>query len=77
MRAHWGVADPAAVEGSDEDKRRAFAETGRILTTRIRLFASLPFATLDRLCLAKRLADIGRAGASEDALTTPARSAAP
>ncbi len=44
MTAHWGVPDPAAVEGSDDDKRKAFAETGRILMNRIRLFASLPLA---------------------------------
>jgi arsenate reductase len=60
MTAHWGVADPAAVEGSDEDKRKAFAETGRILTNRIRLFASLPLAKLDRLSLARRLSEIGK-----------------
>ena len=60
MTAHWGVPDPAAVEGSDEDKRKAFAETGRILMTRIRLFASLPLAKLDRLSLAKKLSDIGK-----------------
>jgi arsenate reductase (thioredoxin) len=59
MTAHWGVPDPAAVEGSDEDKRRAFAETGRILTNRIRLFASLPLDKLDRLSLAQKLRDIG------------------
>jgi arsenate reductase (thioredoxin) len=65
MTAHWGVPDPAAVEGSDDDKRKAFAETGRILTNRIRLFVSLPLAKLDRLSLAARLRDIGRSAASE------------
>ncbi len=67
MTAHWGVPDPATVEGSDDVKRKAFAETGRILTNRIRLFASLPLAKLDRLSLAKRLADIGRASSSGNA----------
>jgi arsenate reductase len=67
MTAHWGVADPAAVEGGDEEKRKAFAETGRLLMNRIRLFASLPLGKLDRLSLAKRLADIGRASSSDNA----------
>ena len=67
MTAHWGVPDPAAVEGSDDDKRKAFAETGRILTNRIRLFASLPLAKLDRLSLANALRDIGRTASNGDA----------
>jgi len=67
MTAHWGVPDPAAVEGSDDDKRRAFAETGRILMNRIRLFASLPLEKLDRLSLAKTLNDIGKAASADDA----------
>ena len=67
MTAHWGVPDPAAVEGSDEAKRKAFADTGRILMTRIRLFASLPLAKLDRLSLAKKLTDIGKTASPDDA----------
>jgi protein-tyrosine-phosphatase len=59
ISAHWGVPDPAAVEGSDADKRKAFADAGRILIHRIRLFASVPVATLDRASLAKKLIDIG------------------
>ena len=61
MTAHWGVPDPAAVAGSDDDKRRAFAETLRVLLARIRLFTSLPLAKLDALTLQSRLHDIGRA----------------
>ena len=38
MTAHWGIPDPAAVEGSDDDKRKAFAETSRTLLNRIRIF---------------------------------------
>jgi len=60
VTAHWGVPDPAAVEGSDEDKRRAFAETARVLTHRIRIFASLPLAKLDRLTIKRRLDEIGK-----------------
>jgi len=60
MTAHWGIPDPAAVEGSDEQKRKAFSVTGNILLNRIRLFVSLPLTKLDRLSLAKKLAEIGK-----------------
>ncbi len=60
ITAHWGVPDPAAVEGSDADKRRAFADACGALAARIRLFTSLPLAKLDRLALAMKLAEIGR-----------------
>ena len=59
--AHWGIADPAAVVGSDEEQRKAFAEAYRLLLARIRLFASLPFDQLDRLSLQHRLREIGDA----------------
>ena len=59
MTAHWGVPDPSNVQGADEEKRRAFAETFRVLATRINLFASLPLAKLDRLSLQQKLKDIG------------------
>jgi arsenate reductase len=61
LRAHWGVADPAAVEGSEHDKRVAFAEACRILTSRIALFVALPFDQLDRAPLQAKLRDIGHA----------------
>ena len=61
MSAHWGVADPAAVEGSDEDKRRAFKNAAATLRKRIELFTSLPTATLDRMSLKAKLDDIGKA----------------
>ena len=67
MTAHWGVPDPAAVEGSDDQKRKAFSSTGHVLLNRIRLFVSLPIAKLDRLSLARRLEDIGGSPASSDA----------
>jgi arsenate reductase len=60
MTAHWGVPDPATVEGSDEDKRKAFSEACRILLNRIRIFVSLPLAKLDKLSLQKKLDDLGR-----------------
>jgi arsenate reductase len=67
MTAHWGVPDPAAVEGSDEQKRKAFSVTGNILLNRIRLFVSLPLTKLDRLSLAKKLSEIGQSATPNDA----------
>jgi arsenate reductase (thioredoxin) len=58
MTAHWGMPDPAAVEGPHEQKLQAFAETFRVLRRRIELFASLPLESLDRLALQRRLEDI-------------------
>lgn len=60
MSAHWGVPDPAAVEGPEAVKRAAFADTCRMLTQRISIFTSLPIDSLDRLSLQKRLREIGR-----------------
>jgi len=59
MTAHWGVPDPAAVDGSDEDKRKAFADAAHTLLGRIRMFVGLPLGKLDRLGLQRRLEDIG------------------
>ena len=60
MTAHWGLPDPAAVEGSDLEKRRAFRRTYAALGNRIKLFASLPFDSLDKISLQSRLDAIGR-----------------
>jgi len=62
MTAHWGIADPAAVQGSDDAKRRAFLRAFSELSTRINLFMSLPLGKLDRLVLKKKLDEIGRIG---------------
>ena len=62
MTAHWGVDDPARVEGTDEHKRRAFMRAFSELSTRINLFLSLPLGKLDRLALKNKLAEIGRIG---------------
>ncbi len=60
MTAHWGVPDPAAAEGSESERRFAFAETYRMLNNRIGIFISLPMVALDRLALQRRLDEIGR-----------------
>jgi arsenate reductase len=60
MTAHWGIADPAAVESTDADKAFAFRKAFKELETRIKLFANLPFASLDQLMLRERLRAIGK-----------------
>jgi arsenate reductase len=60
MTAHWGIPDPAAVEGSDTEKAFAFADAFRMLSTRIGIFTNLPVQSLDRLTLQNRLDEIGR-----------------
>jgi len=59
MSAHWGIPDPAAMEGTDAEKMQAFREALRMLGNRIRVFSELPFAKLDRIKLKARLDDIG------------------
>jgi len=58
--AHWGVPDPAAVKGTDEEIQRAFREAFVVLDRRIGLFLSLPFASIDGLALKQELDGIGR-----------------
>jgi protein-tyrosine-phosphatase len=60
MTAHWGVPDPAAVEGTDAERHLAFAEAYRMLNNRISVFVSLPIDRIDKLALQKRLDEIGR-----------------
>jgi arsenate reductase len=62
VSAHWGVEDPAAVTGGDEEKRRAFLRAYLELSTRINTFLSLPIEKLERLVLKRKLDEIGRAG---------------
>ncbi len=59
MTAHWGIADPAAVKGTDEEKRHAFFNAFRELSQRVRIFTSLPIRSLDRIKLQERLNAIG------------------
>lgn len=60
MTAHWGVEDPAAVEGSETEKWLAFREAFRQLESRIKVFTSLPIDSLDRIKLKERLDAIGK-----------------
>jgi len=60
ITAHWGVPDPAAVDGPLEIRRKAFRDTLTALQNRIRLFASLPLSTLDRMTAKRNVDEIGR-----------------
>jgi arsenate reductase len=60
VTAHWGLDDPAAVQGSEAVVADAFNETCRMLRNRIRLFVELPIASLDRMSLQTRLHAIGK-----------------
>jgi len=60
ITAHWGVEDPAAVDGSDEDKRKAFFTAYNVLFNRIGIFTNLKLESLDRLALKKKVDEIGK-----------------
>ena len=67
MTAHWGIEDPAAVEGTDLEKHTAFLAAFRYLRNRINAFSSLPLSSIDRLSLGTQLREIGRMGGSTSA----------
>ena len=69
MTAHWGVPDPAAAEGTEIERRRAFRDALRALEARIKLFVNLPLEKLDRMALKRKADEIGRIrdAASQDA----------
>ena len=69
ITAHWGVPDPAAVEGTHEKKMAAFRDAFQRLDTRIKLFVALPLEKLDRLTLQREARRIGAARAPEDAVS--------
>ena len=60
VTAHWGFPDPAAAEGTDDEKRAVFAQTLRQMRTRVQLFLSLPLDALDRLAIEKKMRNIGQ-----------------
>lgn len=59
MTAHWGVADPAASEGSDEHRAKVFWDTAVMLKRRIELMLALPLASLGRMAIQSEMSDIG------------------
>src|SRR3990170_2221413 len=65
MTAHWGIADPATVEGSEAERQVAFLDTVRMLRNRISLFLALPIEEIDSMALHSRLAEIGRTDDAE------------
>jgi protein-tyrosine-phosphatase len=60
MTAHWGIPDPAAVEGTDVERSLAFRDAFRSMERRIKLFLSLPLASIDKMRLQERVDTIGR-----------------
>ncbi len=70
LTAHWGIEDPATVEGSDIEKQRALNEAFRYLRNRIAAFTSLPLHSIGKLALSSRLNEIGR---MEGSTAGPAR----
>jgi len=67
MTAHWGIEDPAAIEGTELEKEAAFVAALRYMKNRISAFTALPIASLDRLALGARLREIG----ASDGATAP------
>jgi arsenate reductase len=59
VTAHWGVPDPASVEGTEADKHRAFRHAYQALETRIKLFVALPIDKLDRMAIQRSVDEIG------------------
>ncbi len=70
ITAHWGLPDPAAIDGSEVIRMQAYRDALRALENRIRIFTVLPFASLDRMALAQRAASIGRLN-TDNATETP------
>ncbi|MGE6783589.1 arsenate reductase ArsC [Ensifer adhaerens] len=59
MTAHWGIEDPAAVDGSEADIQRAFAQAARFMKNRITAFVNLPVASIDHMAMEQHLREIG------------------
>jgi arsenate reductase (thioredoxin) len=66
MTAHWGIPDPAAVQGTDVDKSLAFRQAFKAMETRIKLFLSLPIASIDQMRLKEQMDAIGRSPGGDD-----------
>ena len=59
ISAHWGFEDPAAATGTDEEKRAVFSKVARQITTRVNIFNSLPFHTLEKTAIKREMDAIG------------------
>jgi arsenate reductase len=66
MTAHWGIADPAAVEGTDAEKAFAFRKAFKELEARIKLLTSLPISSLNSMTLQARLREIGKSSTAKE-----------
>jgi arsenate reductase len=66
ISAHWGFEDPAAVEGSDDEKRWTFDKVFRQMTNRVRLFVNLPLTMLDQTAIKRELANIGQTKVTDE-----------
>ncbi len=64
ITAHWGVPDPAAIDGTATERRKAFREAYVSLENRIKLFIALPIEKLDRFAIKRNVDEIGRRGAA-------------
>jgi arsenate reductase len=64
VTAHWGIEDPAAAEGTELERERAFVQAFRYLRNRVTAFLSLPIAKLDRLALTREVQNIGKSEGS-------------
>jgi arsenate reductase len=62
VTAHWGIPDPAAVQGTEAEQRRAFRDAYVALENRIKLFVELPIDKLDRMAIQRNVDEIGRRG---------------
>jgi arsenate reductase len=60
VTAHWGIPDPAAVDGSEAERMLAFTDACRMLERRIKILLSLPLASLDRMTITRKVREIGR-----------------
>jgi arsenate reductase len=63
--AHWGIPDPAAVQGTDMQKKAAFAQAFKLMTTRINLFLSLSLSSIDQLRIKEEIGSIGKLPVSD------------
>jgi hypothetical protein len=66
MTAHWGIADPAAADGTDAEKAFAFRKALKELETRIKLLTSLPIESLERMTLQAKIRDMGRSSTAAE-----------